>query len=431
MNIFEVEIAKYERRLKRIASSPGSNMLASNRLLYEAHLEQNREQLRWWQEGKPFISQSAFGIETFVQAFGDFQMLNLIPIADRLGTRLAEAAFEKVRAMGLPEYACDRTTLFFPLAIMGGELPRPKLIVTRTGACNVMSNSHRALGQMMGVPVFTIEVPFQEPHQEHLGYVVAQLEQLIEWIEVNLPGAKYDEEKLAEMQQATKPYFDALHDIYELRKLVPCPDHPRDVFREPVHPGQFVNPGKMIEYYQSYRDELRERVRTGFVPVGEEKMRIVWGITGPYGSGIWDYLAGRGVSVPWWQYGGTARIFYKPTLGDVTEFGRKLSPLEEVARTMLYNSWGGDGERWIRDTVMVCRDFKADGFVQFEQTGCQPVLGLGRLVAQRLEKDLGIPSWQVEERQLLGHSERTEAEFVSGLGAFIDLCFNRKAARGA
>jgi hypothetical protein len=185
----------------------------------------------------------------------------------------------------------------------------------------------------------------------------------------------------------------------------------------------------MVEYYESYRDELQERVKKGFVPVGEEKLRIVWGISGPYGSNMWDYLADRGVSVPFWHYGQAQRIFAMPMFGDEAEFGRKLSPLEEVARTMLYNSWAGDGERWIADTLRVSKEFKADGLVLFEQTGCQPVTGISQLIVDRAEEELGIPTWRIEGRMLLGRSERTNAEFMSGLEAFVNLCFDRKEGR--
>jgi hypothetical protein len=183
----------------------------------------------------------------------------------------------------------------------------------------------------------------------------------------------------------------------------------------------------LVNYYESYRDELKERVQRGWTPAGEEKLRIVWAITGPYSSSVWDYLVKRGVSVPYWHFGGAERDFGRiPGYGDVSEFGRKLSPIEEEAKMLLYNSWAGDGERWIRDTIKNCRDFKADGLVLFEQTGCMPVNGLGQIVVDRLEKEIGIPAWRFEGRQLLGRTERSEAEFMAGLEAFINLCFERK-----
>ncbi len=428
MRFFEEEISKYERRLKRIGDNPSPSMLVSNRLLYEAMLEHNKEQLRWWREGKRFIATEG-GTDLLVRCFGDFRPIALIPIADRMAPDRAEACFDRVRGMGLPDYACDRTILFLPLAIVGDDLPKPAMVIARTGACEVAHNTHRALAKMMGIPVYTIDVPFSDPHEEHLDYNVAQLKELIKYVEGNIPGAQFNGETLIKWLELERRYFNALHDIYELRKLVPCPDHPRDVFREPHSPSGYAVPSVMVDYYEAYRDELKERVKRGFVPVGEEKLRIVWGITGPYGSNVWDYLASRGVSVPFWHYGQALRNFAMPFTGDEMEFGRRLKPLEEVSRFMLYNSWAGDGERWIRDTVHSCKEFKADGFVYFDQTGCQPVLGLAELVKTRLEQELGIPMWYVEGRMLLGRSERTNTEFMAGLESFLNLCFNRKQTK--
>ncbi len=430
MNIFEAEIAKYERRVARIAANPGSKMLASNLTYYQAELEHNKELLKWWGEGKPFV---AIGgpMPTLLHAFSNCRPLNLIRIADRLGTKRAEEACDKVRAMGLPDYACDRTILFMPLAAMMGDIPKPQLIVSHTGACNVANDTHRALAHLLNVPVYTVDVPFEDPHKEHLAYVTKQLHGLIEFMETNLPGAKYDESGLVKCQKYMQRWSNAMHDIYELRKRVPCPDHPRDVFREPLFPSQFFNPELIVQYYESYRDELRDKAQRGWTPVGEEKLRIVWAISGPYGSNAWDYLAERGVSVPLFHYGQEKRTFAMPTYDDVTEFGRKLSPLEEEARMILYNSWGGIGERWIDDTISVCKEFRADGLVQFEQTGCQPMLGLSQLATERVKAEVGIPCWSVEGRMLLGRTEHTEAQFMAGLEAFINLCFERKRGRAS
>ncbi|MBI4304106.1 MAG: 2-hydroxyacyl-CoA dehydratase [Chloroflexi bacterium] len=429
MDYFETEIAKYERRLAMIEQHPDPSMLESNKLLYSALLEHNREQLRWWREGRPFVAVSGNGMATLLRAFGDFRVLGLVQMADRMGAGHVDKSFERIRAMGLPDYACDRTILFLPLSMEGVEMPKPRVIVTRTGGCNVINDSHRTLAYLMDVPVHTVEVPFLDPHQEHLDYVARQLEILIEWIEANLPGAKYDESRLVEFQALDRRWYAALHDIYQLRKLVPCPDHPRDVFREPIQPADYAVPSMIVEYYEHYRDELKARAEKHWSGIGGEKARILWSISGPYGSGVWDYLARREVSVPFWHYGGAKRLFTMPIIGDTREFGRKLSPLEEVARTILYNSWGGDGDRWVKDTIAVCQEFQADGLVQFEQTGCKPIVGLARIIAERLGKEMGIPSWTVEGRMLLGHTERANAEFMAGLEAFVNLCLDRKRGR--
>lgn len=428
MNVFEAEVGKYERRLARIMQNPSKTMLKSNRLLYQAHLVENQTLLKAWEQGKTFFGVAALNTQ-IMRCFGDFGLLPLVRIADRMGSKRAEEAMEKVRALGMPDYACDRTMLFLPLALMGNDLPRPRVIVAYTGSCEVVHDSHRTLARLLKVPFYSTDVPFRDPAAGHLQYVVKQLEGLIEWVEANVPGARFDEQKLVERQKYSRRWRSALHEIHRLRRKVPCPDHPQDVFREPPYPGQFFDPSLIVEYYESYRDELRERADRGWTPVGEEKLRIVWAITGPYGSDIWKYLAGQGVSIPFWQFGAAPRDFWMPIEGDETEFGKTLSPLEEEARTMLYNSWGGIGERWIRDTVSVCKDFKADGLVLFEQTGCFPVSGIGQILAKRVESEAGLPAWRVEGRQLLSGGERDNAQFMTGLEAFVDLCLQKKRDR--
>ncbi len=427
MNVFENEIAKYERRIARIEQNPSPSMIKSNRLFYQAQLDENKELLQAWQQKKTFLAIAA--PRMLLRCFGDYPVLPLVRIADRLSMGHAEASVDKVRGMGLPDWACDRTILFLPLAIMGGDLPKPKLVICRTGACEVINDTHRTLARLLDIPLYSIDVPFEDPHQQHLEYVTRQVEMLIPWVEEQLPGAKFDVSKLKELEEYGRRWMVALHGINELRKKVPCPDHPRDVFREPLYPEEFTNPETLVSYYEHYRDELQERADKGWSPVGEEKLRIVWAISGPYGSNIWDYLAERGVSVPYWHYGQAQRVYNKPVFDDEAEFGRKLTPLEEEARMMLYNSWAGDGERWIKDTIYACKEFKADGLVLFEQTGCMPVYGTGQLVVDRLAKEYDIPAWCIEGRQLLGRSERVESEFMAGLDAFINLCMERKKGR--
>ncbi len=101
MNVFEAEIAKYERRVERIERNPSPTMMASNKLLYQSQLEDNRELLRWWREGKPFFTASGMAMPILTRIFRDFQPRGFVPTADRMGSKDAERAVEKVWIMGL------------------------------------------------------------------------------------------------------------------------------------------------------------------------------------------------------------------------------------------------------------------------------------------------------------------------------------------
>ncbi|MFC2038348.1 2-hydroxyacyl-CoA dehydratase family protein, partial [Chloroflexota bacterium] len=108
------------------------------------------------------------------------------------------------------------------------------------------------------------------------------------------------------------------------------------------------------------------------------------------------------------------------------EFKCKLTPLEEVARASLHNSWAGRGlERWVESVSHVCRDLKIDAVVQFLHTGCVTTGGIAKVMEEVLEKELGIPVRNIQGRQN-DWSAEDEQEFQGNVNEFIDLCIANK-----
>jgi hypothetical protein len=138
-------------------------------------------------------------------------------------------------------------------------------------------------------------------------------------------------------------------------------------------------------------------------------------------------LVKKGVAVPALQFGWMPRIFgikYKP-FGDESEYGRKLTPMEEQARLLNFNSWAVLGETWVEDILDVCRNLKIDGIVYYVQIGCTASGGLGRIAAEQAEKELGIPTLLMEGHQLDAQF-KSQQECEEELEAFVDLCLVRK-----
>ena len=153
-----------------------------------------------------------------------------------------------------------------------------------------------------------------------------------------------------------------LRDTYELRKRVPCPISPQDSFRLMAMPSRYPNPAKVVEYSRSYRDELFERADKGIGGVPEEKLRIAWLATGPYGRSTFDLLTRKGVSLPWFHYGRAPQYFgvVRDDYGDESVYGRKLTPLEELGRFFNANVWAGDSDAWVDPLIKVCQELKID-----------------------------------------------------------------------
>ncbi|MBI4295504.1 MAG: 2-hydroxyacyl-CoA dehydratase, partial [Chloroflexi bacterium] len=167
----------------------------------------------------------------------------------------------------------------------------------------------------------------------------------------------------------------------------------------------------------------------GIGGVPEEKLRLAWLATAPFGNSVFDLLTRKGASMVWFHYGIAASCFgvIRSDYGDDKQYGRKLTPLEETARMSNWNTntWGGTSEEWVDPLVKICRELKVDAVVDFLQVGCVTTKNLKRITAQRLKEELDIPTLDLEGRQRF-NSEAGLIEMNKKLEDFLDLCIANK-----
>jgi benzoyl-CoA reductase/2-hydroxyglutaryl-CoA dehydratase subunit BcrC/BadD/HgdB len=352
-----------------------------------------------------------------------FEPMALEICADR--SMLDKARFDTIRALGLPEYACDRTMVCIDMCLKK-ELPPPSFIISHNCACDPIKLAYNTVGRLFNAPVAALDFCLED-NKDSLHYVAEQMSQIIELAEKKVPGAKYDESKLIELQEYDKAAYGYLNEIYQLRKRVPCPIAGRDAFRMPLAPAFYPDPKKALEYFRIWRDEMQERADKGVGAVAEEKLRVLWAVSGPFFADPFSLLEKRGVSIPWFQFDIAMRwsMVKYHTYGDTTEYGRKLSPIEEEARIMNCLSWGSVAKRWVDDTLYVCRDLKIDAIINFKQVGCTATLGLSKILEDCAEKELGIPTMHFEGRQL-DPTFFDQAQVNTQLNVFVDSCLRRK-----
>ena len=422
LGFFREEVSRYERRVKKIRENPDPTKPKSNILYYELERDARKAQIEAWEKGVPF----ATGLypPVILRAMG-FEVFDGVMAADRTHGERAAKYFNDVRKFGLPEAVCDRTSIVIPM-VLNEDCPKPSFIVSCNWECENIPLGNNYLAHHLDIPLYYLDVPFDRDDYS-LDYVTDQFGELIEFAENNVPGVKYQEEKLIELQEYEKEWHDCYKEIYELRKRTPCPIAGREAFREPRWPCLYPEPARMVEYMKAYRDDLFEMADKGISAVAEEKLRVMWAISGPFYADPFKFLEERGVSIPYWHIGAGSRISgcVYPYYGDETEYGRKLTPLEEEARIINCSAWGGLGDRWIEDTLFICRDLKIDAIIYFQQWGCTVSHNLGRIVADSAETELGIPTLLVEGRMLI---EETfdRRQFEERLGDFVDLCIEQK-----
>lgn len=415
MNLFEAEIDNFQRRIKRIEENPDPARLKANKTLYEIWLDYRRQQLKAWEEGKPFLYFSA-DIPRLFMSMG-VEIIHPNRTGDRAYFR-AKRYLHLARSLGFPKDACDRIVIQAAIAI-SGDIPPPALCVAWSAGCGNSLLASLATQRHFNVPYYILDHP-RENNYEALRYVVSQFYDMIRLIEKTIPGSGFDEEKLVRLQERDRQIEELRDRSCEIRKIKPCPIGGRDALRLP--PLDIDHP-RMLEYAEAAWKELQDRVERGIGALPEEKLRVYWLVTAPFFTDIFTFLASRGVATPLYEVGAGTPIRRK--MGDDMQYGRHLTPLEEEAAELLTRAWGGPAEWRANEILTRCREFDIDGLIHCQQPGCVACAGSWRIVAERARDELGIPSLYLD--LACQDVERYDQQRIEGmLNDFVDMCLRKK-----
>jgi benzoyl-CoA reductase/2-hydroxyglutaryl-CoA dehydratase subunit BcrC/BadD/HgdB len=357
-----------------------------------------------------------------------------IMAADRTHGQAATNYFEIIGKEGIPEHTCDRCSILLPM-LMKGDFPKPQFTAMSNFECIPVYLAHATVSQFMDIPTFNIDLPIKSYKQEHdeegLAYVTAQMQEMIAYIEKNVPGTKYDEARLIELQEYDRQFLLEFRKLWKLKAIIPCPLSGRESFREIRLPNMYPDPAKAVEYMRLYVEEVTARVKQGFSAAQpEEKLRFLWSVAGPFYDDPFSWLEQKGVSIPaaemtvyngW--FSGREAIWGDPWPG------RKLTPIEEEARQTDF-VWGRKGQYWVDTHIHSCRDLHLDGIIYFLQWGCPASNTIGKLIADAAEKELGIPTVFIEGR-MLESSMYDRADFYRRLEEFIEIATTKKTIKNS
>ncbi len=431
MKSFEVVLKRsletVVQRLKEYDESPDPTVLRSDKLLDELQKERFELLLDTCQRGKPSV-EAEFALGRITRAMGLERYAFPEMVDDARGYAQYKAVLER---RGFPEQCCERAIAQVGMFELG-ELPIPTVMLNENCGCDADAHHRTTLAKMYNIPVFFIDIPLNEddkPSLESLNYIVDQIWEFIEWAEKKVPGAKYDESILIEQLEMDAIGDKYRREIYDLAKHVPCPVGPLGLKKRLLHflPSRYPNMKKGIEYLRTCRDEIGEVVASGKGPYDEERLRLLW--SGQIAlSEVIDprkILLERKIAMPVYvgnPIGTMPGIRFQP-IGEMSEYGIKLSPIQEAARRADFQFWGGAGKRWSNLTLDVARDIGAQGIIHYLVLGCTPMKSMGAVVADRAEKELGIPTLNIEGR-IQDKDYMSQERFEELLLPFINKCFD-------
>jgi hypothetical protein len=420
MNRLEKMIERSRKALKEMNEKPDPTQLRSSRLACELELDGYSELLESWRQGKPILTH--FPSSGLARAMGALHalyedMFLCSPIPED-----AIKLYQIAHDMGMPDYMCDIFTL--PAALVKlGEFPPPLIATSGTGgACRVWIYHMKTFAEYFGVPTFDIDTP-HDYSEESIKYMAGQLGELIEFVEKHVSGLKYDEDKHIEIIETNRTWVNYCIKDWELKKHVPLPLSNMESAFLPHHfdPSLYGKREKVLEFWRQRVENIQERVAKGVDK--EEKLRILWLNNLPLYADVIAMLDRLGVSMVMWLPPLAAFNGRKPNWGDEKEFGRKLTPLEEEARFMLGDNYGT--QEWADEVVWICQELNCDAIVYFQLVGCLHIGGPARMVADTVERKLGLPTLILGGR-LYDPAYLPPAELEYKLTEFVNTVLNRK-----
>ena len=429
MNILENVIEISEAQIKRMYENPLPRETLSDRMAFELDLSEFRLQLEAWKRGKPPFMFTlcpslarSMGFEPMVYPY----ILFLCPSE---AVKLREPT---IRNLGIPEYACDHLILFTGAGVTE-VLPPLSIMLTTFVECNVMKYGLEVFGNKIGVPFFRIDVPLRY-NEENIRYLADQLGEFIEFAKSKVPGAKYDQDKHIELIEQDRIALDYVRKEWQLRKRVPFPMSNAYGLspRSPLYrlPSNFADSTKALEYWRIHIEELEEQAdKVSREEKERQKLRILWVWDPPFCLDFFtlvDLLDSRGVVVPNLFLGHTPYLSGRNLgFGDEMEFGRKLSPLEEMARMMLSWCWREEASTWIDEIIWTCQDLKCEAIIVTQPSDCLTTASMAKLIADKAEKQIDVPTLIIPSTTY--DTVMSPDEYISRLNEFIDMALAHKA----
>ena len=414
MNFFEKQVAKYDRRIKRIEESPSSSMLASNKVLYEMTRNHWQNQIRWWEAGEPFAWCNGIAPEGILNAMGihvvNLEMLSYQSIPD------APKYIDIGQAAGLSVDLCSSIRAEWGMCL-SEELPPPAFVVTMSANCDSCFQASHLYAHHHKAPIFAIDCPYHGDDEESVAYLVEQYKEFIKFAE-DITGHKYDEDRLRPKNGADSEAIGRVQkEIYELRKAIPCPVAGRDTMRL----GMAGTGGQgSLQYLEGMRDEIKARVdrKQGAFP--GEKVRLGWLQTAPLYTDTFAFLEKLGAPIVASELG--TLFLADGGSGRAAE----MEPLERMARGHIQAAnWYGPIERRMEWVLEMCREFKVDAVVHFSQWGCRCTNTAAGLVRDRLEEELGIPTL-ILEGDYMDVRNYNQVEYEETLEQFVKMVTLKK-----
>lgn len=184
-----------------------------------------------------------------------------------------------------------------------GGMVDPDMLIGSSNICDPRYKWFQALGHYMKAPLHVTDIllppvdrDLQALWHYYVSYQTDEVRELLRFVE-RVVGRKVDQDQLIEAVNSDTQTLRLTHEIYELRKAVPCPMPAQDWFLCGILLHFLPAEKDTVAFYTRLRDELKSRVEKGMGTIPEEKYRLLWsGLPPWHHMYIYNYFESLGAT---------------------------------------------------------------------------------------------------------------------------------------
>ncbi|MHA1292407.1 MAG: 2-hydroxyacyl-CoA dehydratase subunit D [Promethearchaeota archaeon] len=316
--------------------------------------------------------------------------------------------------------------------VFKGGIRKPTFMLSSDVICDTHVHWFQVQSERLGgVPHYIIDVPHvvSNTNKRQLEYfkkyVEKQLWGLLDFI-TELTGNELDMEKARKVAENSYELSKIWKEIYELRKIIPCPISTKDTFGG-LFP-LFTMPGlkSPIKLYKKMYREAKARVDSGIGALENEEFRLMFeGIPFWYNLKFFSLLEKFNAIIVYEPYTFAFSKFFSNPYETITKEVLLKDPIKTMSNLMLSFWYIFDLEtrvKWFKDTV---KEWKIDGVIMHNNVSCRPntcaFYDLKRLLGEKYDIPcLIIDADQNDPRKL------NEIQVSNQIESFIELLRKRK-----
>lgn len=324
-----------------------------------------------------------------------------------------ETFLSAAKSFGLAPEVCSVHRIAAAFFIKGWA-PPIDAVVSNSESCDNNAKSSELIAHMYKAPSFYFDCPFYFGERA-FHFLSGEMEDLFKFLG-EVKGQPLDQERLVEVLKSSQRVVELSEEVNRLRQAVPYPANSRLGLQTHLVRWYFQGRPEAVEFMETVRDELRQRVETG-QGATNERFRFISLFLSP--NHQWKLL-------DWLEREHGAYIVNEPDRhhwGPIEwDFSRPMYTMAQrlLAEPVAYLTYSPI-DKWVDAIVEDTKAFKTDGVIFWAHTACRQACATIRTVKDALTErevpslvldvDTNDPSFVSEDElkdRLEGFMERIE-----------------------